>query len=977
MANTTKKFVIEIQLDSAKQNLDEATKKIATLDAQLEGLDRNSDAAKAIVAEMAKLAEQAEAAESKISSLTDRLDDIKPGTMAALRAEIEEMEGSFEHLVIGTKEYDDALLALARKRGELKPLEDALDALAPTERAAAFVDMANGLAGAVGVITVAGQALGLSADTAAEYEQKMQTAVAVTSSFEAISKALSAESRANISNLLSTAKAYLAGGEAATTGGKAARLAIAGTGIGLLVLAVGVLVSQWDRLTASVKGSEAFFTKVKAITSGLFDSAIASLKLFLQLNKDFFTGDLAGLAQHAKNAGKTLGDAYDKGYQESLRESHRKTLEGQIAAQDRLIEVLKARGVQTYQLEEANLAAKLALQKRGTEDEKKAYLDLQKDLDVLRATQAQRERADAQALTQARLSGVLAIEQAAGRESFAAQLALEKDKLAALKAATDPQLAAIEAQENAITALQVAKAREREEKRRALADATLQAQLVKRRAQGGDEYQLALDLNKLQEQAAAKHLENLRNAAQVDAAAVQAADAELFRIQREGDDIRRAEELKQEAAHQQSLATELEGYQVRVLIKEKKHQADLLLAQQAAQDIAAQIAERARIAAIPPLSLEDNFLIRVFGLHPLQLEKTKQALASAQQNVGALVGTLLSEGLAAADVAIQDAQTRLSALDQQLSESRSAAQATEEQLAESSGAKRDYLLLRLAKERAEVERLASAKKKAADDEKRAAAEREKIEKRQQQLIAATTLATNVGTAAEAVAAGVKAISAGSSIPFPGNIAAVVAGIAAVASAVISAKAFANSFADGTGALGSDGVLQGPRHTGGGIGLFNRYGHFYGEAEGGEAITPVDATARNARALELIRTQGRTRTLTPLDFAHAFTVPFEIAPPPAGYYPGHYATGGTLPAGSGGLAGGSASAADLSARMGSLEAQTARTNELLEQVVRHTARAADSNDFLADRPPIVPDYETAMAYDRKLQEIRAAENSARL
>ena len=780
-SNTTKVYRIEIEMSAAQQALADTIKKAESLDQQLEGLDSGSDAAKKITAEMAKLVGEIGRLEAQTEGFATQLDNLKPGTIPALEAEIEELEAVLRRATIGTAEFDEALLNLGNARGELKRLEDGLDAIADTKQhAGAFLDFANGVVGGFAVMTTAAQTWGLSQEQADAYAQKLLGLISVMEGVEQISKALNSETLSVVKSTLASGRAWLTASESASTGAKVTRAALISTGVGALVVLIGVLVANWDRLTASVKGSETFFTKVRAITSGLFDSAIASVKVFASLAADLFTGNIPALITDAKGAGKKIGDAYAQGYAESVRESNRKTLEGQIAAQDRLIEVLKARGVQTYVLEEANLKAKLALQKQGNEEEKKQYLDLQKDLDVLRATHAQKERADTLALTQARLSGVLALEQAAGRESFAAQLALEKQKLEALKAAADPQLAAIEAQQNAITALIVAKGREREEKRRALADAELQAQLIERRAQGGDEYQLTLDLNELQEQAAAKHLKDLRTAAQVDAAAVRLARAELFRIQLERADIFHAEELRQEEAHQQSLANERDGYQLRALIADKKHQADLLLAQKAAQDIAVQVAERARIAATPPLSLEDNFLIRVFGLHPLQLDKVKQAFASAVQNVGGLVSTLLAEGLANADVALQDAQARLSTLDQQLSERRSAAQETESQLADSVGAKRDYLLQKLAKERGEVERLASAKKKAADEEKRAAAEKEKIEKRQQALIAATTLATNVGTAAEAVAAGVKAVSAGSALPFPGNVFAIAAALAAVA-----------------------------------------------------------------------------------------------------------------------------------------------------------------------------------------------------
>jgi chromosome segregation ATPase len=162
MANVNKVYRIEIQLDNARQQLADASKKLAELDKQLEGLDRGSDEAKAIVAEMAKLAAQVDAAEGSVGNLTESLDGLKPGSLPALRAEIEELEAALDQTVRGTAEFDEALLKLGNAKGELKKVEDAIDALDPKMKAAAFVDFANGVVGAFTVATTAAQQFGLS-----------------------------------------------------------------------------------------------------------------------------------------------------------------------------------------------------------------------------------------------------------------------------------------------------------------------------------------------------------------------------------------------------------------------------------------------------------------------------------------------------------------------------------------------------------------------------------------------------------------------------------------------------------------------------------------------------------------------------------------------------------------------------------------------------------------------------------------------
>jgi hypothetical protein len=939
--STKKTYTIEIQLDAAQQALGDTSKKLADLDKKLEGLDRNSDAAKAIVAEMAKLAKQAEASEAELAGLAARLDGLKPGSLPALRAQVEELEEAFNQTVRGTKEFDNALLALGNAKGELKAIEDAIDALDPKMKAAAFVDFANGVVGAFGVASAAAQTLGIGSDTVQEYEQRLLSCIAVLDSMEQVSRALNSETLSVVKSALASGKAWLTAGESASTGAKVTRTALISTGIGAIVVLVGLLIANWDRLTSSVKGSEAFFTKFRAVTSGLFDAFIAQLKVAFTLLGDLFTGNIGQLVIDAKEGGKKVGEAYSKGYQESIAESNRKVIQGQIEAQDRLIEVLKARGVQTYQLEEANLVAKLKQQKRGTDDEKKQYLDLAKELDVLRTTHGVKERADAEALTQARLGGVLALEQAAGRDSYKAQLVLEQQKLAALKSAADPQLAAIAAQENAISSLILAEAKKRADKRQALEAAAIQAALVRRTAQGGEEYKLALDQNALQEKAAQQHLNALRTAAQVDAAAVVAAQAELFRIQVERADIHNAEEKRQEQAHLDAVFDLHEfAYQRDVAAKTKRDQQEATrsaqvnaAAQRVATQSAAATAEAVRLAAIPKLNFGDNVLFRLFGLHPTQLETTKQKLAEAAEALNSVVQVALAIEQQEADGALAAAQERLTSVTQALNDAQSAADATASQLASADGARREYLIQKLEKQRAAEDKLRAEKAKSLKDEQQAAKVKAQLDKEAAAASLAAALASTIATGAKSVESAVNVIAGASKLPFPANLAAVVTGLAVVTAAVLQAKQLGKSLGSG-GELGDGGEIVGGSHASGNDVpvLGGRY-----RLEGKEMITNVRSTQNNRDWLHFINREGKTRALTAADFMAQEAASVRVLPPSRSS--GAFGDGGEM---GGGTSGGSVvvEKADLSALLETNQQQLAYIREL-------TGHAA----VTAAKPPI--------------------------
>ncbi|RZK25728.1 MAG: hypothetical protein EOO57_24580, partial [Hymenobacter sp.] len=229
MATISKKYTIEIQLDNARTQLADTSKKLAELDDRLTGLDRDSDAAKAIIAEMAKLAKEVEGAQGEVTDLGRDLDSLKPGTIGALRAEIEDLEAALDTTTKGTAEYEAALLKLGNAKGAIKEVDDAVDALDPKLKAAAFVDFANGVVGAFTVATTAAQTFGLSKETAEAYQTKLLSLISVMDGVEQVSRALNSETLAVVKSTVAGAKAWLGFGEAASASSKVTRAALIST----------------------------------------------------------------------------------------------------------------------------------------------------------------------------------------------------------------------------------------------------------------------------------------------------------------------------------------------------------------------------------------------------------------------------------------------------------------------------------------------------------------------------------------------------------------------------------------------------------------------------------------------------------------------------------------------------------------------------------------------------------------------------
>jgi hypothetical protein len=980
-----KTYRISIEMDAAKQELAEASKRLAQLDTQLQGLDRDTDAAKAIVAEMAKLVGQVTSAEGQVGELNTALDDLKPGTIPALEANIEELETALRQATRGTAEFDAALLKLGQAKGELKSLEDQIDAIADVKQhAAAFVDLANGLVGATTIGVTAAQAFGLSKESAEAYQNKLLSLIAVMDGVEQISKAANGEVIGSVKATYAAAKGWLGFGESAATAGRVSRAALLGIGIGAILILLSLLAANLDKVK---EVGASIYQKLKPVFDGVgevIDVVVAKARNLAS----FLTFGLVDDA--AKHAAAVAVD---------LRQ---KELAAQVVHTARLIEVLKARGTDTLAIEVENAKRRLESLKQNNAEEKAAYQDALKEYVVLRTQFRKRADDDEKATRLAHLNGLIAAEQARQGDGYKLDLAAKKESLSQLlKAQQEGQYvskAQLEQARDAIGAAEIAHDTQQAEKKRNLKLATLNAELAMIQAKGRDglaligteaedELALARQTNAKKVQIAEQNLANLKAQRVVDRAAVKAANQELANLALEsaqliaraqvtallqaqqlrkkvedallGSADIREKRYQQDAATMQAGAARLRGLEeeafnneVALLDKQGKDtlkirlqfaKSRLLLDQDTSEKGQAQL--RADLQKVKELEIElgqrmpdlgGTILSKIFGIKDEDIQGVKgrlnEAFTSIAGSVQGLVGDMLSSGIAEADAQVQAAQTRLHELDSQLSAVSSQRQADEEALSSANGARRDYLLKKIQAERKAEADLSAQKAVAAQQEEAAQKTKAKLEKEQQAIAAASTAIEAVLLAIQAAQAVVKASSAGKfGID---NIALAIAAAAAIGAGIVSVKNAAKAFEAG-GVVGEDGVLRGPRHSAGGI-PFTVAGKPGFEAEGGEALTPVDATQKNGPLLRLIRTEGRSRTLGPLDMlklaSSAQAKASSIHSTPSAYFE----AGGVLS--SGGTSSGQASDAGLSALAFRLDRQSA----LLAQVVDYLSSVAESS-----------------------------------
>jgi len=152
---------------------------------------------------------------------------------------------------------------------------------------------------------------------------KLNGVMAITQSLQAIGAELTAEDSI-VKQAAAKATALYSFVVGESTGAlKLFRIALAATGIGLIVIAIGALVANWDKFTKTIResfpaldGVIKFFENFRQIAAGAIKSVTAGFGQVGKIISDVFKGDFSGAYADAKKVGSIMSEAYNKGYSE-------------------------------------------------------------------------------------------------------------------------------------------------------------------------------------------------------------------------------------------------------------------------------------------------------------------------------------------------------------------------------------------------------------------------------------------------------------------------------------------------------------------------------------------------------------------------------------------------------------------------------------------------------------------------------------
>lgn len=160
------------------------------------------------------------------------------------------------------------------------------------------------------------------------------------------------------------------------------RIALALTGVGLLVIALGALIANFDKVKSAIGTVIPSFERIGSVIEGVKQGIIS----FFTNVGNLFTGGFGNILQNSKKLGGDVAKAFNDGYKanelDKINSSIADSLDVVVASQKRQLAQLEAGGRDSSKLQQTileNEKSILELRNKNKED----ILDKQNELDIL------------------------------------------------------------------------------------------------------------------------------------------------------------------------------------------------------------------------------------------------------------------------------------------------------------------------------------------------------------------------------------------------------------------------------------------------------------------------------------------------------------------------------------------------------------------------------------------------------------------
>jgi len=303
----------------------------------------------------------------------------------SLKAQLKEAQQEVQTLSEKFGAASAQAINAAKRAAELKDaIGDAKELTDAFNPDAKFTALSGALSGVVNGFQAYEGALGLVGVESKQLQEqllKVQSAMALAQGIDGVTASI--QSFKNLGAIAKNAFATI-------------KTAIGSTGIGLIVLAIGLIVSNWKELTGWVEKSFPAFKKIgdffrnfSQVASGTLDAIIAGFKSVAKVIGDVFRGDFSGAYEDAKKVGSNIANAYNKGFEEKDKEIKQNAF---LKSRKFELDLLEAKGKDVADRKLRLMGAELKMLEKGSEEYNAKLIEIEEARTKIREEAAEKRR---------------------------------------------------------------------------------------------------------------------------------------------------------------------------------------------------------------------------------------------------------------------------------------------------------------------------------------------------------------------------------------------------------------------------------------------------------------------------------------------------------------------------------------------------------------------------------------------------------
>jgi predicted DNA binding CopG/RHH family protein len=188
------------------------------------------------------------------------------------------------------------------------------------------------------------------------------------------------------------------------------RIALAATGIGLIVIAIGELVANWDKFSQTVRdsfpaldGVIKFFENFRQYAAGTINGIAAGFKGLGKVFSDIFKGNFSNAFSDAKKIGGMMAESFNKGYDKKDKQLK---LEAGLSDRKDKLDLLEAQGKDVRAARIKLLQDELSLLEKGSHEYNAKLIEIEKLRTDIRKDGAKKQIKEIEYINQQQLTAI-------------------------------------------------------------------------------------------------------------------------------------------------------------------------------------------------------------------------------------------------------------------------------------------------------------------------------------------------------------------------------------------------------------------------------------------------------------------------------------------------------------------------------------------------------------------------------------------